>query len=44
MAVTRLIDGKEPKIRVRVADIGTGREKNLKLFPGDIVFVPESLF
>jgi polysaccharide export outer membrane protein len=44
VAVTRLIDGKETKIRVRVADIGTGREKNLKLFPGDIVFVPESLF
>jgi protein involved in polysaccharide export with SLBB domain len=44
VAVTRIIDGKETKIRVRVADIGTGREKNLKLQPGDIVFVPESLF
>ncbi len=44
VAVTRLINGKETKIRVRVADIGTGREKNLKLLPGDIVFVPESLF
>jgi protein involved in polysaccharide export with SLBB domain len=44
VAVTRLIDGKETRIRVRVADIGTGREKNLKLLPGDIVFVPESLF
>jgi protein involved in polysaccharide export with SLBB domain len=42
--VTRIIAGKETKIRVRVADIGTGREKNLKLLPGDIVFVPESLF
>ncbi|HXX32561.1 MAG TPA: polysaccharide biosynthesis/export family protein [Myxococcaceae bacterium] len=44
VAVTRIIDGKETRIRVRVADIGTGREKNLKLLPGDIVFVPESLF
>jgi protein involved in polysaccharide export with SLBB domain len=44
VAVTRIINGKETKIRVRVADIGTGREKNLKLLPGDIVFVPESLF
>lgn len=44
VAVTRLVNGKETKIRVRVADIGTGREKNLKLLPGDIVFVPESLF
>jgi protein involved in polysaccharide export with SLBB domain len=42
--VTRLVNGKETKIRVRVADIGTGREKNLRLLPGDIVFVPESLF
>ncbi len=44
VAVTRVVNGKETKIRVRVADIGTGREKNLKLLPGDIVFVPESLF
>ena len=44
VAVTRLVNGKETKIRVRVADIGTGREKNLQLLPGDIVFVPESLF
>ena len=44
VAVTRVVAGKETKIRVRVADIGTGREKNLKLLPGDIVFVPESLF
>ena len=42
--VTRVVAGQETKIRVRVADIGTGREKNLKLLPGDIVFVPESLF
>jgi protein involved in polysaccharide export with SLBB domain len=44
IAVTRSVDGKETKIRVPVADIGTGREKNFRLQPGDIVFVPESMF
>ena len=43
-AVTRTVQGKETKIRVPVADIGTGREKNFTLQPGDIVFVPESMF
>ena len=42
--VTRLVDGREVKIRVPVEDIGVGREKNFPLQPGDIVFVPESLF
>lgn len=42
--VTRLVDGQERKIRVPVADIGVGREKNFLLQPGDIVFVPESFF
>lgn len=44
IAVTRTMEGKETKIRVPVADIGTGREKNFRLQPGDIVFVPESMF
>ena len=44
IAVTRTVEGKETRIRVRVADIGTGREKNFRLQPGDIVFVPESMF
>lgn len=42
--VTRLVEGREVKIRVPVEDIGVGREKNFALLPGDIVFVPESLF
>jgi protein involved in polysaccharide export with SLBB domain len=42
--VTRLVEGREVKIRVPVEDIGVGREKNFPLQPGDIVFVPESLF
>lgn len=42
--VTRVVEGKETKIRVPVEDIGIGREKNFELQPGDIVFVPESIF
>ena len=42
--VTRLVAGKEQKVRVPVEDIGIGREKNFSLQPGDIVFVPESFF
>ncbi|MFL5319063.1 MAG: polysaccharide biosynthesis/export family protein [Myxococcaceae bacterium] len=42
--VTRVIEGREQKIRVPVDDIGVGREKNFVLLPGDIVFVPESFF
>jgi len=44
IAVTRQVEGRETKIRVPVADIGTGREKNFRLQPGDIVFIPESIF
>lgn len=43
-SVTRIVDGQEKKIRVPVQEIGTGREKNFPLLPGDIVFVPESFF
>jgi len=40
--VTRVVDGKEVKIPVKVEDIVIGREKNFPLAPGDIIFVPES--
>lgn len=40
--ITRVVDGKEEKIPVKVEDIVIGREKNLPLRPGDIIFVPES--
>lgn len=40
--VTRVIDGKEVKLPVKVEDIVIGREKNFVLVPGDIIFVPES--
>ncbi len=40
--VTRVVDGKEVKLPVKVEDIVIGREKNFQLVPGDIIFVPES--
>ncbi len=43
-SVTRLVSGQEVKIRVAVQDIALGKAANVPLRPGDIVFVPESLF
>lgn len=40
--VTRVVDGREVKLPVKVEDIVIGREKNFGLQPGDIIFVPES--
>jgi polysaccharide export outer membrane protein len=42
--VTRRIGGEERRIRVAVEDVGAGRAPNFGLLPGDILFVPESLF
>ena len=39
--VTRLIEGRETRVPVKVEDIINGSEKNFALHPGDIVFVPE---
>ena len=43
-SVTRLLDGTERRVKVAVEDIGLGRAENFGLGPGDIIFVPESLF
>jgi protein involved in polysaccharide export with SLBB domain len=43
-SVTRLVDGQEVKMKVPVQDIALGKAQNVPLLPGDIVFVPESLF
>jgi polysaccharide export outer membrane protein len=43
-SVTRRVNGQEQKIRVSVQDIAVGKAPNFTLEPGDIVFVPESLF
>jgi len=43
-SVTRLVNGEEVRITLPVERIGEGVEKNFQILPGDIVFVPESLF
>ena len=43
-SVARLVKGQEQRFKVPVVDIGQGRSPNFELRPGDIVFVPESLF
>jgi polysaccharide export outer membrane protein len=43
-SVTRHVGGTETKIKVSVQDIALGKAANLTLEPGDIVYVPESLF
>jgi polysaccharide export outer membrane protein len=43
-SVTRKVDSKEVKVRVNVQDIALGKAPNFLLEPGDIVYVPESLF
>jgi protein involved in polysaccharide export with SLBB domain len=42
--INRVINGSETKIEVSVKDIGKGRAPNLQLKPGDIVYIPESMF
>lgn len=44
VSVTRIENNKERHIYLPVEDIGKGKEKNFFLKPGDIIFVPESLF
>jgi protein involved in polysaccharide export with SLBB domain len=43
-SVTRRINGQEVKVKVNVQDIALGKAPNFTLEPGDIVFVPESIF
>ncbi len=42
--LTREVDGKDVQVRVPMQDIVEGRRKNLRLLPGDVVFVPESAY
>jgi protein involved in polysaccharide export with SLBB domain len=42
--ITRIIEGRETRVPVKVEDIINGSEKNFTLQPGDIVFVPEGIF
>jgi polysaccharide export outer membrane protein len=43
-SVTRLVNGQEVKMKVNVQDIALGKAPNVTLEPGDIVYVPESMF
>jgi polysaccharide export outer membrane protein len=43
-SVTRHIKGQEVKLKVNVQDIALGKAANFTLEPGDIVYVPESMF
>ncbi|HET8540593.1 MAG TPA: polysaccharide biosynthesis/export family protein [Anaeromyxobacter sp.] len=43
-SVTRRVQGQEVKVKVTVQDIALGKAPNFTLQPGDIVYVPESLF
>ncbi len=43
-SVTRRVNGAEVKMKVYVQDIALGQAPNFALEPGDIVYVPESLF
>ena len=42
--VTRTVDGKEERVEIKVKSIGEGKESNFRLQPGDIVYVPETIF
>ena len=44
VSITRRIDGKDTRLTLDVTEIMKGVKKNQKLNPGDIVFVPETLF
>ena len=43
-SVTRRVQGQEVKVKVNVQDIALGKAPNFTLEPGDIVYIPESLF
>ena len=43
-SITRRVNGQEVKTKVNVQDIALGKASNVTLEPGDIVFVPESMF
>jgi len=43
-SITRRVNGQEVKTKVNVQDIALGKAPNVTLEPGDIVFIPESMF
>ena len=43
-SITRVVDGNEQKIIVSLKKIRQGQVGNVQVMPGDIIFVPESVF
>ncbi len=43
-SITRIVDGSEKRIDVEVDLIWKGKQPNVPLQPGDIIFIPEALF
>lgn len=42
--ITRVVNGRKHRIRVKVKDIGEGRIQNFMVRPGDVIFVPRRFF
>lgn len=42
--LTRIIDGVEMQFRVPMQEIVEGRQRNLQLLPGDVIYVPQSSY
>lgn len=42
--LTRVVDGVEIQVRVPMQEIVEGRQRNLRLLPGDVIFVPETAY
>ncbi len=42
--LTRVIDGVEVQVQIPMQEIVEGRQRNLQLLPGDVIFVPQSSF
>lgn len=42
--LTRVVDGREIQVRIPMQEIVEGRQRNLKLLPGDVIYVPESAY
>lgn len=42
--INRVVNGTETRIEVSVKDIGKAQAPNVELRPGDIVYIPESMF
>ena len=43
-SITRVVEGSEQKFTVSLKKIRQGQVKNVQVLPGDIIFVPESVF